>query len=118
MRDEMTTPDFAAEVAAGGGLSLGQAARKFPPYRGDRPVNPSTIWRWIIDGIRRFDGKVIKLEATRVAGRWLTSQAALERFLRAQTPASETEPAPVPRTPRQRTRAADRAARELDKIGI
>jgi hypothetical protein len=51
-----------------------------------------------------------------LAGRWLTSEPAIERFLAAQTPPLDTSPAP--RTPARRRRASEKAAAELERIGI
>jgi hypothetical protein len=51
-----------SEVLSGSGLSLSQAARRFPPYRGSRPVVPSTIFRWIADGVRVPGGPRVRLE--------------------------------------------------------
>lgn len=120
--DTNTTADVAAEIAAGGGLALGQAARRFPSYRNSRPVNPSTVWRWLTDGVRLPSGRRLRLEAARIGGRWLTSAAAIERFIRAQTPALDPEPttksATTNRTAKQRARDTERTRRELDQIGI
>jgi hypothetical protein len=69
-------------------------------------------------GVRLRDGRVIRLEGARVAGRWLTSEPALARFIAAQTPAPGSTPAQAPRTPAARQRASDRAAKQLDVIGI
>jgi hypothetical protein len=99
-------------------LSLAQAARRFPPYRRGRPVNPSTIWRWCRQGVQVPGVGVVKLECVRLSGRWLTSEEAISRFVAAQTPAADTESQPPPRAPTQRRRASERAARELDRIGI
>jgi Protein of unknown function (DUF1580) len=87
-------------------LSLPQAARRFPPYRQDRPVNPSTVWRWISGGVKLPDGSRVKLGAVRLSGRWLTSVEAIERFIAAQTraPADNTADALTPRTPAKRQR--------------
>ncbi len=106
------------EIAAGLGLSLTQAARRIPSNRGGRPVHTSCLLRWVRSGIRLTDGRTIRLEAARLAGRWLTTESAIARFLAAQTPHFETAPAFTLRTPTQRRRASERAARELSKIGI
>jgi hypothetical protein len=58
------------------------------------------------------------LEAARLAGRWLTSAPAIERFLAAQTPRLDAPATPVPRSPGQRRRASERAAAELQRLGI
>jgi hypothetical protein len=120
-------PDVAQEILGGSGLSMSQAARRFPSYRRDRPVNPSTIWRWINEGVKLPDGQRVRLEAARLGGRWLTSIPALARFLEAQTPhlgadtprprAASGAP-PALHTPRERRQAADRAGEELTIIGI
>ncbi len=116
-----TTPtDIVSEIAAGSGLSLAQAARRFPSYRGNRPCNPSTVFRWLATGVVTADGRRVKLEAARVAGRYLTTEAAISRFIRAQTPhpADTSAPRTPTPTPTQRTKAAERAAEALSKIGI
>ncbi len=55
-------PDVTREILAGEGLSLGQAARRFPSYRQGKPVNPCTIWRWIVDGVGLSDGRRLALK--------------------------------------------------------
>jgi hypothetical protein len=99
-------------------LWLVQAARRFPPTRLGRPVNSSTIWRWCRKGVKVPGVGVVKLESVRVAGRWATSEEAISRFVEAQTPQGDSEERPTPRTPTQRRKASDRAARELERIGI
>jgi hypothetical protein len=51
-----------------------------------------------------------------MGGRWLTSAAWLEEFGRRLTP--DFEGSPTPQAPVARRKAADRAERELDTIGI
>jgi hypothetical protein len=99
-------------------LSLAQAARRFPPYRQGRPVNPSTIWRWCRQGVKVEGVGVVRLECVRLSGRWLTSEQAISRFVAAQTPPSEGEAVPAPRTPTLHRKSSERAARELERIGI
>ena len=118
MSANATSSTVTIEVVQGSGLSLGHAARRFPAYRAGRPVNTSTIFRWITGGVRLPDGRCVRLEAVRLGGRWLTSPQAIERFIAAQTPSLDTDPTPLPRTSAQRQRAADRAARQLDAAGI
>jgi hypothetical protein len=107
-----------SEVISGSGLSLSQAARRFPPYRESRPVAPSTIFRWIVSGVIVRDGRRVRLEAVRLGGRWLTSVQAIERFVAAQTPALDSDPAPAPRmpTPVQRVTSAERAGQLLKTV--
>jgi len=112
--------DVITEIMAGKGLTLPAAARGLPAHRGTASsVNAATVFRWVVSGIKLPDGSRLKLEAARVGGRWLTSQAALTRFIERHTAALDDTPqAPASRTPGQRNRAADRASRELEKIGI
>lgn len=100
-------------------LGLAEAARRLPSFRRGRPVNPATIFRWIHDGIRLPDGRIVRLEAVRLGGRWITSVEAMQRFAAAQTPAAGAGPiAQVRRPSTVRQRASERAARQLDKLGI
>jgi hypothetical protein len=95
-------------------VSLSQAARLLPPGRRGRPVNLSTILRWIIDGVAG-----VRLEGLRVGGRWLTSKEALARFAERLTPDLSTIPQRrTSRPPATRERAANRACAELAKEGI
>ena len=70
-------------------------------------------------------GRRVRLEAIRCGGRWLTSVDAVQRFIEAQTPDDLDPPAgvavpqsPTPRPTAKRERAADRAGRELSRLGI
>lgn len=55
-------------------LSITQAARFYP-----RKTHSSTIIRHITKGIKTPAG-VVKLEATRIGGRWVTTREAIDRF--------------------------------------
>jgi hypothetical protein len=70
------------------------------------------------DGIRLADGSLVRLEAARVSGRWLTSEPALQRFIAAQTPLIDNAPKPVLRTQMARQRASQKAAQRLEELGI
>lgn len=101
-------------------VSLATAARKVPG-RGGRPLHPSTIFRWICEGVRTPDGVRLKLEACRIGFSWKTSEQALRRFVDALTAAHSGDaepPRPMPRSPSARRRASERAARELERVGI
>jgi hypothetical protein len=98
-------------------LSLRDAAKLIPPARQGRPVSFQCILRWALEGAKAPSGERVKLEAVRLGGRWLTSREALQRFAEALTPRSDSPTSP-PRTLRQRRRAAERAERELEKLGI
>jgi hypothetical protein len=99
-------------------LSLNQAARLLPPGRRNRPVSFSCVLRWVLEGAKAPSGELVKLEALRVGGRWLTSREALQRFAEALTPQASGMPSSPARTPRQRRRAAERAEKALEKLGI
>src|SRR5262245_55514838 len=107
-------PQVIAEVLAGDAISLAEAARLVPAFRLGKPTNAATIWRWSAKGVRLPSGQVVKLESCRCGGRQVTSRAALARFIRAQTPESDTDPGPVPAqpTPASRNRIARRASAE------
>jgi hypothetical protein len=107
--------------------SLAETARRFPPSRNGRPVHVATITRWINDGVRGRDGQVIRLRATRLPGRWVVTDAAIDEFLDALTRdrADNTAPTTVsPGTttdvhpPARRRREIERTSRKLDEFGI
>jgi hypothetical protein len=85
-------------------VPFAEAARRLPRLRGDRPVNPATLWRWATSGLRG-----IRLETCRVGGTRCTSLEALARFF-AALEGRKVPPAPVP-TP-------GKVEAELDRIGI
>lgn len=115
------TQQVLTEIQAGDGLSLAAAGRLFPGHRGSKSVDPSTVFRWATKGTRTPGGQVVKLEAVRVGGRWLTSRGAVVRFVAAltdaATPTSDTPP-PSPRTPAARSRAAGKAVATLRAMGV
>jgi hypothetical protein len=113
------SPTPAIDIAAETLITLPSAARRLPPFRNGRPVSASTIWRWITVGINRAGGYVVRLEAVRLGGRWLTSVEALTRFAMALTPdrgAADVQ-APTARTAAQRERASRRAEKILLRRG-
>jgi Protein of unknown function (DUF1580) len=82
-------------------------------------VNPSTVWRWASRGIRTKDGTLVKLDAARLGGRWITSAQAIQKFSNAltgtTTPAADSR---ATRTPGRRRLASERAAKRLAASGI
>jgi hypothetical protein len=66
-------------------LSFAAAAAELPHCRSDRPVNPSTLGRWHLTGVRGPDGPRVYLEALKAGGTWITSREALTRFFAATT---------------------------------
>jgi hypothetical protein len=101
-------------------LSLAQAARE-PLPRGRNGAKPtlSCLFRWILNGVNGPTGDRVRLEAVRLGNRWITSREAIQRFAERLTPRlDESQPIRSPRTPTQRSRAAEQAAKELEKAGI
>ncbi len=112
----MSEASITTEILAGCGLSLSQAAHRFPPFREGKSVCPSTVFRWIHSGVRLPDGRRVRLEACRLGGRWLTSGPAIERFIHAQTPSLESERTLQTSTPAQAAKRAERAGTELERL--
>jgi hypothetical protein len=106
------------ELSQGDGISLAQGAKRFPPYRQNRPVTPSCLSRWATRGVRGPDGQRVRLETARLAGRRITTPQAIARFLEAQTPRFDDSSAPSPNTRNAQRRATERAAAELDRHRI
>jgi hypothetical protein len=95
-------------------LRLADAGQHLPPRRGGRRPHPATFYRWAKAGLRG-----VRLETIRVGGSLCTSREALHRFCERLTEAEGPSPqAPVPASPASRRRAAERAGRFLDRIGI
>ncbi len=99
------------------GINFAQAAKLLPRLRAGRPVNAATLFRWHIDGVRLPDGRRLKLGAVRLGNHFATSRAAIERFVVAQNDEPDDAPAPAPRSPGRRQRAADQADAELRRRG-
>jgi hypothetical protein len=100
-------------------LSLAAVAASLPGHRGNAHVNPSTLFRWIVKGLRLPGGEVARLEAVKVGVAWRTSLEAIERFSARLTDAAvnpaDTAPAPTP-APAARKHAAAKASRQADQI--
>lgn len=99
-------------------LSLTEATRALPKLDGKRP-HPSTLFRWMTDGIRGG----VKLEHVRIGRRICTSREALQRFVEALSQAPKPEPAPAApgprmRTEKQRQRDVEKAKESLRAKGV
>jgi hypothetical protein len=114
----MLSEQLLQEIEAGHGETLTVAARRVPRTRQDKPVSLSCLLRWVMDGVIGPDGGRVKLEAARLAGKWVTTPGAIRRFVTAQTPQLAAEGAAAQRSPARRRRACERAANELDRLGI
>jgi hypothetical protein len=89
-----------------------------PPARNGKKTHLSTLLRWILTGCKAPSGELVRLEGLRLGNRWMTTREALQRFAQALTPPLGDSPVSPPRTPGQRQRAAERAARRLEEAGI
>ena len=97
-------------------IGLRDAAKGLPPARQGRPVSFQCLLRWVLDGARDPHGHKVRLEAIRLGGRYVTSKEALQRFAERLTPSANDRP-PEP-TVKQRSRRAENAKRELEKMGV
>ena len=113
----MTDDVILSEILGGDSLSL-PAAAKLIPGRGTAPhIKHTTVWRWVTMGTKTAGDRVVKLEAVRLGSRWLTSKAAVLRFVKSLTAGAHVaEPQPE-RTDAARRRAAEAAARRLAAAG-
>jgi len=112
-------PQVLREIQAGDRVSLTQFGQRFPAAKGaEGTVNSSTVFRWVTRGVVGPNGDRIKLEAVRIGGRWLTSEAATNRWIIAMTPGGSTNTVEPPRSPAARTRASENAGRQLEAMGI
>ena len=75
-----------AEVIQGAGLALADA-RSIVPRQGGQPVPLRTLRRWVTNGVRTSGNKprTVRLEAIMTPNGWVTSRAAIGRFLAALT---------------------------------
>jgi len=98
-------------------IRMAKAARIVPPRRGERPTNPSTIYRWANTGI---DG--IRLEVIQIGGTLCTSVEALQRFFdslgEARSAQKSTESSKLVRARRTASGPARLSKTILDEAGI
>ena len=99
-------------------LPLAAAARLVPPGRNGKRCHLSTILRWILTGAKAPDGSRVKLEGLRIGNRWMTSREALQRFAARLTPRLDSTAPAGARTPARRRRDSERAAAELERVGM
>jgi hypothetical protein len=94
-------------------------AAKVPSNRRDGSVGASCLWRWATRGVRTKGGGVVRLETVTVAGRLMSSEPALERFIAAQQSVGAAIEPPLPaRGVGKRETACQKAAEALAEIGI
>lgn len=89
-------------------IKLSEATSLVPRLRRGRETHVSTLHRWASRGLRG-----VQLETLQVGGTRCTSREALQRFFEAL---SERSPTSKART--SASAAAERAAEQLDQLGI
>lgn len=89
-------------------------ARKqvFPPNPDGRPVNPSTVWRWIRKGLEGIDGERIRLQVVYRGNAPYVTPEAVQQFFAAVTHAR------LERMRRTQERSADVSEAELAAAGL
>lgn len=116
MRDEVES--MVDRILTEGPIGAAAAGRLLGTYRGGRTATAAAVIRYVRSGVS-VRGAIIKLEGIRVAGgRYVTSRAALIRFVAAMNQPDATVNSTVPQTLSSRRRAADDAERELDAMGV
>jgi hypothetical protein len=100
-------------------IGLSALAQRIRSHRRKGHVTAQCVWRWLTKGVELSDGSVVKLEAIRLAGRYLTSWAAFERFVVAQQTNGGAAVMPAPtRSPAKRERSSKKAEHILTRAGI
>jgi hypothetical protein len=99
-------------------LGLSALAKRIRSNRRQGSVTPQALWRWAVRGIQMPDGQLVRLEVIRLAGRYLTSWAAFERFVAAQQTNGGGAVMPAPtRSPAKRERSSKKAEHILTRAG-
>jgi len=114
----MLSSELLNEIEAGQGEPLSVAAKRIPSARQGKAVTLGCLLRWVKNGVKGPGGERVKLEAARMAGKWVTTPGAIRRFVQAQTPQCSGEAPPTPRSPGRRERASARASKRLEELGI
>ena len=95
-------------------LTEATKSKQLPKRRGGKRPHVSCLYRWSTDGCRG-----VVLESIQIGGTRCTSAEALQRFFDRLSRNVNTEPAAEPtRTASARERASQRAARELEALGV
>lgn len=98
-------------------VTLAEARNLLPQGLAGKKLHRSTLIRWITRGVDGPEGKV-RLEGLRIGSRYCTSREAIARFVDALNSRLKGKPTPALRTPGRRQRAAERAGKRLQEIGI
>jgi hypothetical protein len=63
-------------------ISYKEAAKRLPELTGHPAVDATTIYRWVISGVRGPSGATVKLKATRSGGRRFLQVEDIKEFIR------------------------------------
>jgi hypothetical protein len=118
MQTDTKLDEIVDRLLSEGLIGMSAAARLYGTFRGGRPTHSCTPTRHHLHGVRLPDGTVVRLEAIRIAGRLMTSRAAIARFFLAQQPSVPPGKSGSARSPATRHRAAELAAKHLAAAGI
>jgi hypothetical protein len=111
--------DTVSRIMSEGPQGLAALAKQYPCHRRAGSLTPQALWRWATRGIKTPDGRTVRLEVIKLAGRYLSSAKAVERFITSQSEGIPPIPLPTPsRSPSKRQRAATAAAEMLAEVGI
>ncbi len=88
-------------------------ARLIPSSKAGSKIDVSTVVGWIMRGSRG-----IKLERLRTPAGWVTSKEAVARFVERLTEAHGSNEHAGSMTPTARRKAAEKADRELEAMGV
>lgn len=80
-------------------------------------VNRSTIYNWVVYGVKAPDGEVIKLRAWKL-GEWSTTEGEVRDFIQRRTDAALGGHVPAPPTSAEIDRRAKKATDSLRKRGV
>jgi hypothetical protein len=110
-------PELVRRLLDEGPISISAAAALCGTFRQGKRTHASTVTRWALKGFKLPDGRTVRLETYRLAGRLMTSKPALLRFIAAQNEAPSDPPtAPPNPTPKQRRHAAEDASKRMKAI--
>jgi hypothetical protein len=103
-------------ISDGEQVALADAGKCVGEMRNGPAVHPCTMGRWALWGVRSATGRRVYLDHARLGGKTVTTRAALVRFFAEQS--ERPNDVPIPRTPTERQRAAERATAELEAMGV
>jgi hypothetical protein len=110
-------PAVVNEVLNGDALTLSAASKHIVGHRGGGHSDPATLFRHITKGCKGSNGQRVYLEACRCGSKWVTSRAALARFIVSLTGSPASSPLAAPPSLSARQRRSEKAAAKLKALG-